>query len=91
MRLKVKLTIQKEVVGHTILQQSFVAEFVVRNRQCDECAKQYTDGTWKSVAGAPARGPQADLLLSEQLLQAQRPRPGALDPELPRRHGLLLH
>ena len=49
MRLKVKLTIQKEVVGHTILQQSFVAEFVVRNRQCDECAKQYTDGTWKSV------------------------------------------
>ena len=49
MRLKVKLTIQKEVIGHTILQQSFVAEFIVRNRQCEECAKQYTDGTWKSV------------------------------------------
>ena len=49
MRLKVKLTIQKEVIGHTILQQSFVAEFVIRNRQCEECAKQYTDGTWKAV------------------------------------------
>ena len=49
MRLKVKLTVQKEVMGGAVLQQAFVVEYVVRNKQCDECAKQYTDGTWTAV------------------------------------------
>jgi len=49
MRLKIKLTIQKEVVASAVLQQAFVCEFIIRNRQCEECAKQYTDGTWRSV------------------------------------------
>ena len=49
MRLKVKMTVQKEVVGGAILQQAFVVEYMVRNKQCDECAKQYADGTWQAV------------------------------------------
>ena len=49
MRLKVKLTVQKEVMGGAVLQQSFVVEFAIRNKQCEDCAKQYTDGTWSAV------------------------------------------
>lgn len=33
-RIKVKLTIQKEVFHGAILQQMFVVEFVVQNQQC---------------------------------------------------------
>jgi NMD protein affecting ribosome stability and mRNA decay len=36
-RLKVKLTIQDEVMNGTILQQGFVVEFVVENHMCLEC------------------------------------------------------
>lgn len=49
-RLKVKLTIQKEVFTSTILQQVFVVEFVVTNQQCDACAKFQAKDTWNAVA-----------------------------------------
>ena len=49
-RLKVKITIQKEVLGNgTILQQSFVVEFIVRNQQCEVCQKSHTLYTWNAV------------------------------------------
>ena len=37
--IQVKLTIQKEVLNGTILQQTFVAEYVVEWHMCDACAK----------------------------------------------------
>ncbi len=36
-RLKLKLTVQKEVFAGTILQQVFVVEFVQSNEQCRDC------------------------------------------------------
>jgi NMD protein affecting ribosome stability and mRNA decay len=36
---QVKLTIQKEVLNGTILQQTFVAEYVVDWHMCDACSK----------------------------------------------------
>lgn len=48
-RLKIKLTIQKEVMHGTILQQSFVVTFIVRNQQCDECQALYSNQAWKAV------------------------------------------
>ncbi|KAG2377848.1 hypothetical protein C9374_008933 [Naegleria lovaniensis] len=49
-RLKVKVTIQKEVLGNgTVLQQSFVVEFIVRNQQCEVCQKSHTLYTWNAV------------------------------------------
>lgn len=42
-RIKLKLTIQKEVFAATILQQSFIVEFVVHTRQCDACTKLQTN------------------------------------------------
>jgi nonsense-mediated mRNA decay protein 3 len=51
-RLKVKLTVQKEVFTSTILQQIFVIEFVVQMMQCPACAASFTDHTWQAVVQA---------------------------------------
>ena len=48
-RLKIKLTVQKEVFRGTILQQSFVVLFVIRNQQCDSCQAMYCNQSWKAV------------------------------------------
>lgn len=45
-RLKVKVTVQKEVHTNTTLEQTFVADFVVQNLQCEECQKSFTPHTW---------------------------------------------
>ena len=47
-RIKVKLTIQKEIDSGAKLQQAFVVEFVVQNQQCDDCQRSYTTHTWNS-------------------------------------------
>ncbi|KAJ3274537.1 hypothetical protein HDV01_002665 [Terramyces sp. JEL0728] len=48
-RIKVKLTIQKEVFASTILQQVFVVEYIVANQYCDACARVDAQLTWKAV------------------------------------------
>eukprot|EP00937_MAST-01D_sp_MAST-1D-sp2_P003958 g3958.t1 len=48
-RLKIKLTVQKEVLNGAILQQSFIVECVVANQQCDVCAGSFTNMAWKAV------------------------------------------
>ncbi|KYQ94057.1 60S ribosomal export protein [Tieghemostelium lacteum] len=48
-RLKVKLTIQKEVFTSSILQQVFIVEFVVQGQQCDKCQKFEAKDTWNAV------------------------------------------
>lgn len=48
-RLKVKLTIQKEVFTSTILQQQFVIEYVVQTQMCDKCHRQEAKDTWTAI------------------------------------------
>lgn len=48
-RLKVKLTVQKEVGNGAVLQQAMAVTFVVRNQQCESCAAAFTNNTWTSV------------------------------------------
>ncbi|ORX82038.1 NMD3-domain-containing protein [Basidiobolus meristosporus CBS 931.73] len=48
-RIKVKLTIQKEVFASTILQQIFEVEFVVSTQQCEECTRVAAQNTWKAT------------------------------------------
>ncbi|EJD51277.1 RNA binding protein [Auricularia subglabra TFB-10046 SS5] len=48
-RLKVKLTIQKEVFAGTILQQVFVVEYIVQHGQCPDCARLAAKNTWKAL------------------------------------------
>jgi len=48
-RLKVRLTIQKEVQNFAVLQQTFIIEFVINGLQCPDCCRSYTDHVWKAV------------------------------------------
>ena len=47
-RIKLQLTIQKEIYINTILQQSFIVEFIIQNLQCTDCQRSFTEHTWKS-------------------------------------------
>jgi len=68
-RLKVKVTVQKEVVNRAILQQSFVVEYVVRNQQCDTCAASYANQSWKSQVQVRQRvAHKRTFLYLEQLI-----------------------
>jgi nonsense-mediated mRNA decay protein 3 len=48
-RVKVKLTVQKEVAPSVVLQQQCVVEFVVQNKMCDECHAAEASMTWDTV------------------------------------------
>ena len=43
-----KLTVQGEVVAGTILQQSFIVEYVVNHQMCDECRRIEAKDTWNA-------------------------------------------
>lgn len=45
-RLKVKVTVQKEIDTGASIQQTIVVEFVIENNQCDDCKKTYTPHHW---------------------------------------------
>eukprot|EP01024_Parvocaulis_polyphysoides_P010056 TRINITY_DN1331_c3_g1_i1.p2 TRINITY_DN1331_c3_g1~~TRINITY_DN1331_c3_g1_i1.p2 ORF type:complete len:239 (+),score=25.04 TRINITY_DN1331_c3_g1_i1:104-820(+) len=48
-RIKLKLTIQKEIFNGAILQQDFVVEFVVEYNMCIDCNRQNTNTeAWKA-------------------------------------------
>lgn len=68
-RLKVKLTVQKEVHRDTTLEQTFMVEFMVTNLQCDDCQRSFTPHTW--IAKVQARqkvSHQRTFFFLEQLL-----------------------
>ena len=48
-RLKLKLTIQKEVFSGVILQQVFVVEMVIHNFQCNNCHMVAAQNTWRAA------------------------------------------
>ena len=47
-RIKLNITIQKEVLANTVLQQSFVLTLVVHTGQCPACTKLAAKNTWKA-------------------------------------------
>ena len=68
-RIKIKLTIQKEVMNRIIVQKSFVVDFVEEWIQCDECKKSFTPHHW--VASCQVRqnvGNKQTFLLLEQIV-----------------------
>jgi nonsense-mediated mRNA decay protein 3 len=48
-RIKTKLTVQKEVFQGTILQQTFVVEYVIENFTCENCHRVAAKDTWQAV------------------------------------------
>jgi nonsense-mediated mRNA decay protein 3 len=82
MRLKVQLTVQKEVQTGTILQQSFVVVFVVRNQQCIECQAEFRQGSWRSLVQVRQRvGHKRTFLYLEQLILKHGAHRGCLSIE----------
>ena len=49
MRLKIKITVQKEVTNGAIMQQAAVVDFAIRNQQCKNCEASYAQGVWHAV------------------------------------------
>lgn len=47
--MRVKLTIQKEVLAGTIVQQVFEVEYVVMGAQCPECTRLAAKNTWRAI------------------------------------------
>ncbi|XP_077990802.1 60S ribosomal export protein NMD3-like [Glandiceps talaboti] len=47
-RLKVKLTIQKEVMGGAVLQQVFIVEYMVHNQMCRDCHRVEAKDYWNA-------------------------------------------
>ena len=82
MRLKVRLTVQREVQAGTILQQSFVVTFIVRNQQCIECQAEFRQGSWKSLVQVRQRVPhKRTFLYLEQLILKHGAHRGCLSIE----------
>lgn len=68
-RIKVKLTVQKEIFNGVILQQSFVVEFIVANQQCPDCQASFTEHTWEScVQLRQHRKHKRTMFMLEQML-----------------------
>merc|ERR1712226_17163 len=68
-RIKVKLTVQGEVVKGTILQQSFVVEYVVQYQMCDTCRRVEANDTWNAnVQVRQKTNQKKTLYYLEQLL-----------------------
>lgn len=82
MRLKVRLTIQKEVQTGTILQQTVVVEFMVRNQQCVECQAAFRQGSWRSLVQVRQRvSHKRTFLYLEQLILKHGAHRGCLSVE----------
>ncbi|KAI6181608.1 Non-specific serine/threonine protein kinase [Aphelenchoides besseyi] len=47
-RVKVKLTVQKEVFTNAVLQQTFVVEFVICGQVCEECHRVQAKDYWRA-------------------------------------------
>ncbi|CAM9543953.1 unnamed protein product, partial [Ectocarpus sp. 12 AP-2014] len=71
-RLKVRITVRKEVLNKVMLQQDATVEFVVHNRQCNVCNKEFTNQTWKAIVQIRQRAghKRTMMLLEQRILQA---------------------
>uniref|UniRef100_A0A0R3RFC2 60S ribosomal export protein NMD3 n=1 Tax=Elaeophora elaphi TaxID=1147741 RepID=A0A0R3RFC2_9BILA len=47
-RIKLKLTVQKEVLTGAILQQIFIVEFIIVNEMCDDCRRAEAKDFWRA-------------------------------------------
>jgi nonsense-mediated mRNA decay protein 3 len=73
MRLKIKITVQQEVMGGAILQQAAVVEFAIKNQQCKNCEASYAQGVWHAVVQVRQRVThKRTFFLLEQLLLKHR-------------------
>jgi nonsense-mediated mRNA decay protein 3 len=69
MRLKIKLTVQKEVMTGAVVQQATVVEFTIRNQQCKHCEASFATGAWHAIVQVRQRVPhKRTFFYLEQLI-----------------------
>ncbi|KAG7086715.1 hypothetical protein E1B28_002651 [Marasmius oreades] len=68
-RLRVSVTVQKEVLINTILEQTFEIEYLVQYGQCPDCAKLAAKNTWRALVQVRQKVPhKRTFLFLEQLI-----------------------
>ena len=68
-RIKLRVTIQDEVVQGAVLQQSFVIEYVIGNKQCINCCRREAKDTWIALVQVRQKVPhKRTFLWIEQLI-----------------------
>lgn len=68
-RIKVKLTLQKEVTATTIVEQDCIVEFVIQPTQCDDCKRAFTPHTWTAIVQVRQRAQhKKSLMYLEQII-----------------------
>jgi nonsense-mediated mRNA decay protein 3 len=48
-RLKIRISVQREVANSAVLQQSLVVEFIVQGEQCPKCKKAWTPHAFQAI------------------------------------------
>jgi nonsense-mediated mRNA decay protein 3 len=72
-RLKVKLTVQKEVMNGAILQQSFIVEYIIKNQQCEDCNSLFSNLSWRGCCQVRQRADhKRTFFYVEQLILKHR-------------------
>jgi len=72
-RVKVKITVQKEVMNGAILQQVFVVEFVINHQMCEDCHRREAKDTWTCVVQLRQKVPhKKTFFYLEQLIIKHR-------------------
>ena len=68
-RIKLRVTIQKEVVAGALLQQTFIIEYVIGNKQCPHCQRREAKDTWNALVQVRQKVPhKRTFLWVEQLI-----------------------
>ena len=68
-RMKIKLTLSKDVLNGVIMQKTIIITFHEVNLQCDECKKSFTPHTWNAEIQLRQRvDHKRTLLYLEQLI-----------------------
>lgn len=72
-RIKIKLTVQKEILNNTTLQQSFICEFKINYKMCSDCQKDLTPHTWEGCVQIRQKVEhKKTFLLLEQLIMKNK-------------------
>jgi len=72
-RIKIKITIQKEIHDGTVLQNDILLEFSENYQQCDDCRKSYTPHIWTAAVQVRQKvGHKRTFLYLEQLILKNR-------------------
>ncbi|CAI5711330.1 unnamed protein product [Hyaloperonospora brassicae] len=48
-RVKLRLTLQREVANHAVVQNTCIVAFVIHSTKCPDCTKHYHNNTWRAL------------------------------------------